>query len=419
VKYVNRIQRPDGSVQLYLRKKGLPLVRLPDGLDAAALVRHVAGLIEDLSPDEPVVIGTLSGALRRYELDAPEFRGLAASTQYEYRLILKEFEDDLGRLAISAFTPAFVDRLKASWAKRGHRAANIRLQVLKNVLRPQLVAGRLEKDPFPLVGQVRRPRELREPHLIWSEAVFQAAVEEALARRRFGLARALAIGRYVGARRGDLIAIPRTARQDGRFQYLSGKRRVRVDVPEDPELSRWMALTPDTPPQAPRPGRKVKPGAPALAPTTLVYNVAGRPYSEDGLGLEVGKLVAGLHRAGRLDSDRYDLHGLRHTRGVELALAGCSDAEGAAMMGHASASSFAQYRRQADRIRLSDAAAGRVAALREQAGNEKCNGNRNGSATSGVGTKKDRDEIPVLSTPCDGTAPRDRTGDLQSHNLAL
>ncbi|WP_331086176.1 hypothetical protein [Phenylobacterium sp.] len=77
-------------------------------------------------------------------------------------------------------------------------------------------------------------------------------------------------------------------------------------------------------------------------------------------------------RTGKLDSDRYDLHGLRHTRGVELALAGCSDAEGAAMMGHRSPSSFVQYRRQADRIRLSDAAAARVARLREQAGNAAC-----------------------------------------------
>ena len=266
---------------------------------------------------------------------------------------------------------------------------------------------------------MRRSRQLREPHLIWSEAVFSTAVDEALARQRYGLARALAIGRYVGARRGDLVCIPRTARQDGRFQYLSGKRKIRVDVPEDPELSRWLARTPDMPPTDPRRGRKVRPDAAPVAPTTLVYNVAGRPYSEDGVGLEVGKLVAALHRAGRLDSDRYDLHGLRHTRGVELAQAGCSDAEGAAMMGHASPSCFAQYRRQADRIRLSDAAAAQIASLREQAGNEKCNEDGNGSATGGPGTKKDRDEIPVLSRICDGTAPRDRTEDLQIHNLAL
>jgi integrase len=161
----------------------------------------------------------------------------------------------------------------------------------------------------------------------------------------------------------------RSARRDGRFRFLSGKRKVRVDVPEDPLLTGWLDSTPNAPPAAPRRGRKVRAGESAPAPTTLVYNVAGRPYSEDGLGQELAKLVRTLHQAGALDSDRYDLHGLRHTRGVELALAGCSDAEGAAMMGHSSASSFSQYRRQADRTRLADTAAGRVATLRERARN--------------------------------------------------
>ncbi|RAK52612.1 tyrosine-type recombinase/integrase [Phenylobacterium deserti] len=400
MKYVNRVQRPDGTVQLYLRKRGLPSVRLPDGLGEAALARHVAALVADLAPDAAAPPSTFSGALRAYELTSPDFRILAASTKYEYRLILKEFEDDLGRLAVSAFTPAFVDRLKGAWARRGHRAANIRLQVLKNVLKPQLVAGRLAKDPFPLVGQVRRPRELKEPHLIWSDAVFAKVMEAALAAEKFGLARALAVGRYVGARRGDLVAIPRTAREAGRVRFMSGKRRIRVDVPEDPRLTAWLGRTPESPPDRPRRGRKARPGEPRLATTTLVYNVAGRPYTEDGLALELRKLVARLHQNGAIDSGDYDLHGLRHTRGVELALAGCSDAEGAAMMGHGSASSFAQYRRQADRIRLADAAEARLAARRgaapEQAANEKCNEACNQSATEPLETKKDRGNSSVL-----------------------
>lgn len=388
MKYVNRIQQPDGRAFLYLRKKGLPAIRLPDGLSDAALERHVLQLIEDLSPTTSLAKGTMAAAIRAYELENPDFKALAASTKYLYRAMLKEFEDDLGTLAVSAFTPAFVDRLKGSWASRGHRAANLRLQVLRNVLKPALVAGKLKQDPFPLVGQVRRPRELKEPHLIWSDATFRTVVEAALEARKFGLARAVAVARYIGARRGDLVAVPRSARQDGRFQYVSGKRRVRVDVIEDPELGRWLARTPDAPPAEPRQGRKVKSDAAPVATTTLVYNVSGRPYTEDGLALELRKLVAKLHEAGRLDSPRYDLHGLRHTRGVELALAGCSDAEGAAMMGHGGPSSFMQYRRQADRVRLSDTASARVAKLREQAENDQCKTGRQKSAKTAVRNEK-------------------------------
>ncbi len=124
--------------------------------------------------------------------------------------------------------------------------------------------------------------------------------------------------------------------------------------------------------------------------------MAGRPYTEDGLALELRKLVAKLHGAGRLDSHRYDLHGLRHTRGVELALAGCSDAEGAAMMGHGGRSSFMQYRRQADRVRLSDTASARVAKLREQAGYEEC---KNGAPKMCKSRRSERKRAGINLSP--------------------
>lgn len=361
MKHVNRIRRADGSVHLYLRKKGLPCARLPDGLSDEELAEHVARLIGELTPGSDAPPVTLRGALRAYELESPDFRGLAASTQYEYRLILRELEEDLGKLLIKELTPAVVHRLKTLWSRRGHRAANVRLQVLKNVLKPALIDGTLGVDPFPLVGQVRRPRGMGEPHLAWPDTVLETVLAEALGQHRYGLARAVAIARYTGARRGDLVRLAPTAREGGRFRFLSGKRRIGVDIPEDPRLAAWLDGTPDGPPAS---GRSIRAGLEAPRPPTLIYNRLGRPYTEDGLGQELAKLVRGLFEDGLIDTDRYDLHGLRHTRGVELAMAGCSDAEGAAMMGHGSASSFVQYRRQADRPRLADAGARRLEAHR-------------------------------------------------------
>ncbi|HYD44371.1 MAG TPA: hypothetical protein VEA79_03795, partial [Phenylobacterium sp.] len=122
-------------------------------------------------------------------------------------------------------------------------------------------------------------------------------------------------------------------------------------------------------PVEPRRGRKVGKGVQPVRSLTLVYNLAGAQYTPDGLALQLGKLVSDLAEEGRLDHDRYDLHGLRHTRGVEAALAGCTDAQGAALMGHKSPASFAQYRRQADKIRLADDATAKIAALREHSSN--------------------------------------------------
>ena len=109
---------------------------------------------------------------------------------------------------------------------------------------------------------------------------------------------------------------------------------------------------------------------------------------------------------------------------VEAALAGCTDAEGAALMGHGSPHSFATYRRQAPRIRLSEGAAAKIAALRERTKNADVkNDLENGCKTEGPipersqgpETKKARSLRPFR----DGTASPVRTGDLQSHNLAL
>ena len=360
VRYVSTVRRPDGATYLYLRKRGLPSVRLPDGLSQAELQRHVDALLAELQPPAPAPKPDLRGALREYELRSPDFAVLAPSTKYEYRRVLKELEEDLGRVQVAAFTPSYVNRLKALWARRGHRAANVRLQILKNVLKPALLDETLKVDPFPLVGAVRRPRTLPEPHLVWPDAVFERVMAELQAQERYGLARALAVARFVGARRGDLVRIPLTARSGGRFAYVSGKRQVRVDIPEDARLSHWLDRLPAAPPVSVRLAKAIRRGAASAAPATIVFNRMGKPYTEDGLGQELAKVIADLHAQRCIDGKRYDLHGLRHTRGVELALAGCSDAEGAALMGHGSPVSFVQYRRQADKTRLSDAGAARL-----------------------------------------------------------
>lgn len=351
MKYVNRVIDKNGVERLYLRKRGEPAIRLVSPWGSEALAREVGELL-DKTTQKPLP-GTLSLALRAYELENPDFAGLRPSTRQLYGYFLKELDDDFGALPVSAFQGSRILQLRNLWAKRGHRAANLRLQVLKNVLRPTIIAGMIPGgDPFALVPQVRRPADATEPHRLWPDTVVRQVIEAAIAERRFGLARAVALGRYAGLRRGDLIRLTTTARAEGRLRFTSGKRKVRVDILEDEQLTYWLDATPPAPPPA------------NGTPTHLVYGMRRPAYTEDGISQELAKLVGRLSDAGVLDCDRYDLHGLRHTRGVELALAGCTDAQGAAQMGHASPSSFAQYRRQADRIRMADDAAKLVTRLR-------------------------------------------------------
>lgn len=369
MRYVKRYPDRLGQERLYFRKAGHPrsgeALRSPWPIEAAgsALEAEVQAIL-GTQPTKPRA-SNLAGATRAYELSA-DFLGLAKETQYLYRLSLKEFDADLGALPLGAFTPGLIQSLRDTWAARGHRAANMRLQVLKNVLTPQLIAADAA-DPFSRIKHVRRPRELAEPHPIWPEWVVRTVIEEAISLGRFGLARGVAIGRYAGARRGDIVKIGQAARRDARIAWLSGKRRVPVNMPEDQLLTAWLEETPSTQPLSKWQAHvQRKSGVVRLPPKTLVFNSRNRPYTEDGLGQELAKLVHALHEAGRIDGDRYDLHGLRHTFGVEAALAGCTDAQGGALMGHTSPNSFATYRRQASRLSMSDDGAALIAALRER-----------------------------------------------------
>lgn len=349
MKHVQAVRGKDGQTRLYFRKAGAPSVRLKSPEGSEALAAEVAALLAATGPAP--ASNTLRQALRHYELKSADFADLATSTKYEYRLILKELEEDFGALPITTFRAGFLLDLRNTWAARGHRAANIRLQVLKNALWPAIVTGDLAGgDPFALIPQVRRPRDLAEPHLIWPDAVLATVIAQALAENRGGLARGVALGRHAGPRLGDIVKLTRAARKAGRLAFLSGKRRVPVDMPEPKALTRLLT---DHPP-------------PGLI---LAANMDGAAYTEDGFALELRKLIRRLHKAGKIESDRYNVHGLRHTFGVEAALAGCTDAEGAALMGHASPHSFAAYRRQAGRIRLAEGASVKIADLQERTRN--------------------------------------------------
>lgn len=349
MKYVQRVPGKDGVVRLYFRKAGAPSVRLKSAEGSPELAAEVAALAAAAGPPPPP--DTLRQALRYYELKSADFADLAPSTKYEYRLILKELEEDFGALPLATFKAAYLLDLRNTWAPRGHRAANVRLQVLKNALWPAIVAGQIgDGDPFTLIPQVRRPRDLAEPHAIWPEAVVATVTAAAIAEGRIGLARGVAIARYAGPRLGDVVKLTKAARKAGRFVFLSGKRRVPVNLAEDPALTKILDATP-------------------ARGLILAYNMDGLAYTESGFYQELRKLVARLHKAGKIDAAGYNMHGLRHTFGVEAALAGCTDAEGAALMGHGSPHSFATYRRQAERIRLSEGASAKIAALRERTKN--------------------------------------------------
>ena len=311
-------------------------------------------LEKDASTRRPVR-ATLLGAIDDYKKSA-DFLRLAVSTRGEYERILDEMAEDLADILLADITSGFVLDLRNKWARRGYRAANLRLQVLKNVCHEPRIRAEVVGNPFELIEKVARPHELGEPNPYWEDREVQAVIDLAIARKQPGLARAVALGRWGGFRKQTICAIPVGARikrptpkgEETRLKWVTQKRKVLCDRREDPRLSRLIETTPS---------RSIH----------IAYNAYGEPWKPRSLSQALDRLIEDLAKVD--DEERpgakkvrpdLTIHGLRHSRGVELARTGASDAEIMAQLDQTSARAAAIYRRQVERERLADASQDRI-----------------------------------------------------------
>lgn len=357
IRYVQRVPSPDGKTRLYFRKGNHrePLASADGSEDLRQEVQAILMRISALAKKPAIVEGTIGGMLLRYAGDgtkrkpSAEFLGLASSTQAEYLRMAREIHDDCGEVLLGDVTVPWLRDLMDAWAPLGYKAANDRRQVLKNALKPAIEDARLAKDPFGTIGKIARPHGAGEAHPIWEDAEFEAAIDEALKRDQPGLARALALARWAGFRRGTICAIPLRARMQStdesglpyrRLLWITEKRKVLCDKPEDGRLSTLFEATPDR-------------------GSTIAYNDDGNAWKERALSQAVERLNTRLANLSKMRPG-LSLHGLRHARGVELAEAGASDAEIMAQLEHATEHTARIYRRQAQRRKLARSGQDRV-----------------------------------------------------------
>ena len=361
VSYVQRIRRRDGRVDLYFRKgehREGPLKSSDATPELQAEVDFILARLETVARAQKPKPGSIGGYLQRYR-GSDRWRSLAQSTQAHYGRLASEIQSDLGCVPIRDVTRAWLRDLRDAWAVRGHKATYDRMQVLKNALIEAMDDGSLPDDPFHGLKKVRRPSGSDEAHPIWTDAEVAAAIEGTIERGQPGLARAIALGRWAGFRRGTICAIPLHARIVGaddegnpqkRLYWVTQKRKVLCDKREDARLTSLLDRTP----------------ARAL---TIAYNSDEQPFKPRQFNQALDRHMARLATEGKVragsDADGVvycplDIHGLRHSRGTELAEAGASEAEIMSQLEHATDRAARIYRRQAERKRMADAAQGRV-----------------------------------------------------------
>lgn len=365
VPYVQRVKGADGRTILYFRKGGYRHGPLQAADGTQALKDEVDTILARIAKVEQAnsvpLAGTIGGMIVAYNKSS-EFRSLAKITQSGYQAYLDEMTADIGDVLLADVTRSWIIELRDAWAERGHNSANKRVQVLKNVLAPAIddeTDKRIPGDPFLRVGRVKRPHDAGEANPSWEDYEVEAAIEDALARNRPGLARAIALGRYGGFRKGTICAYPLNARAVGRdddgnvevrLVWITEKRKVRADKREDARLTGLIQSTPDR----------------AL---TVAYNRDGFAWRERGLSQALERHMDRLAKIGKVRAAIDDegevycpltFHGLRHARGVELAMAGASDSEIMSQLEHATESAAKIYRRQANRRKMADAAQDKI-----------------------------------------------------------
>ena len=261
---------------------------------------------------------------------SPEWRGLAPHTQQMYGIYLRKLEAISAAPAAQVTRTHLLDIRDFVALKNGPGAATGFVRAAKALFSWAAERGKIPTSP------AARVMALEGGHLkAWTPE--QAAI--ALERLPEHLRRVVVLGMHTGQRRGDLIAM-RWSAWDGRaIRLTQTKTKVDLVIKATPELraelTAWRGDAPD--------GAVILTqanGAP-WKPTTLSHAMSN--------ALQAKGLPKGLN-----------VHGLRKLLAANLAQAGSTANEIAAVTGHKTLAMLQFYTASADQERLGNAAIDRL-----------------------------------------------------------
>lgn len=268
---------------------------------------------------EPDSTAQLIAAYQR----SPEWHALAKSTQTGYTIYLRPLFQ-VGHLPVHSWKRRDILTLRDAIATaRGNGAATGFVRAASALFTWAVDREWLEHTP------VTRIKALPGGHLrAWTREEADAAA----ARLPAHLARAVILARYTGQRRGDLCTMGWTAYDGATIRLVQQKTGAPMVLPVNPALKAHLDAWP-------------------RVAATILTDARGRPWKPADL---THAMPAALVRIGL--SNDMNVHGLRKLAAAELADAGCSVHEIAAITGHQSLSMVQLYTKSADQERLASAA---------------------------------------------------------------
>ncbi|MGM4872896.1 tyrosine-type recombinase/integrase [Bradyrhizobium sp. 956_D2_N1_5] len=286
--------RVKGRWYAYHRKSG---TRLKFEFGTAEFVEELANLESKLRKAEALP-GTLGKLFASYKASSA-YADLASTTKQGY-LRMMNLLRPLDEMPLIELTPQFIAGLRDRISeKHGRRQANYVMAVVSVACEHGKEHGIVRDNPVKGVKRVRRSRSAPAANRPWTVEECRTVLTELPYQLRVPVALAM----FTGLRKGDVLALKKSAIRDGRIWRKTNKTGQEVSIPIHPDLAHILAVSPHH-------------NAITIAATT-----SATPWTESGFNSSFIKAMAALKKVGKIGQG-LTFHGLRHTVGTLLIEAG-------------------------------------------------------------------------------------------------
>lgn len=293
---VKRYKDRLGVERAYHRKSG-------EAIDASLTGQALAAEIDRLDKlhaPQKAAAGTLGGMLESYK-QSPKFTDLAPRTQADYLKYMDALKP-IGGTPLTLIDSAFMAKLRDKTVKKRRGAfTNHMMAMLSSAFKHGKEYGLVSANPCTDLDKAKIAVDRRKENRPWTPAE-RANV---LAAAPLHLKVPLALARFLGIRRGDILKLPRMAYRDGYLSFRTSKTGKIMKLPVlgalkqilDQSLAAWPIAEIDV--------------------TMLCLNSGKQPWTEMGFTCSVRKFFAQCVKRGIAGSG-LTVHGLRHTVASEL-----------------------------------------------------------------------------------------------------
>jgi len=276
---------------------------------------------------EPKKVNTNFAALVSSYMNSRKYKDLADGTKRKYRPILEQIREKNGASDVTRIKRSDVDAIHEKYADTP-RKADWYVQILSILFNHAIRLDWITSNPARTVELFGAQKAI-EPWPLWFQrAYLDRATGPALT--------AFYVGSGTGQRAGDMVKMEWAHYHDDYMSVTQEKTKARITIYCPPKLRRFLA-------ELPRTGKHIF--ARDLA-SGITYHTLEKHFRavRDAIAVDVPEAAA------------YSLHGLRYVAAVELAEAGCTDAEIQAVTGHKTLEMVQKYRSQARQKQLSKTA---------------------------------------------------------------